>query len=44
MSLSPIKQVVEPDFAEVDRVIRSRLASDVVLVNQVAEYIVAGGG
>jgi octaprenyl-diphosphate synthase len=44
MSLSPIKQVVDPDFAEVDRVIRSRLASDVVLVNQVAEYIVAGGG
>ncbi len=44
MSLAPIKQVVDPDFAEVDRVIRSRLASDVVLVNQVAEYIVAGGG
>jgi octaprenyl-diphosphate synthase len=36
--------VVDADFAEVDRVIRSRLASDVVLVNQVAEYIVAGGG
>lgn len=44
MSLAPIKQVVDADFAEVDRVIRSRLASDVVLVNQVAEYIVAGGG
>ena len=44
MSLAPIKQVVDGDFAEVDRVIRSRLASDVVLVNQVAEYIVAGGG
>ncbi len=44
MSLSPIKQVVDPDFAEVDRVIRSRLSSDVVLVNQVAEYIVAAGG
>ncbi len=44
MSLESIKQPVDPDFAEVDRVIRSRLASDVVLVNQVAEYIVAGGG
>ena len=44
MSLASIKQVVDPDFAEVDRVIRTRLASDVVLVNQVAEYIVAGGG
>jgi len=44
MSLAPIKQVVEADFAATDRVIRARLASDVVLVNQVAEYIVAGGG
>ena len=30
--------------AQVDRVIRTRLASDVVLVNQIAEYIVGGGG
>jgi octaprenyl-diphosphate synthase len=44
MSLAPIKQVVEADFAATDRVIRDRLASDVALVNQVAEYIVAGGG
>jgi octaprenyl-diphosphate synthase len=28
----------------VDRVIRARLGSDVALVRQVAEYIVAGGG
>jgi octaprenyl-diphosphate synthase len=32
------------DLAEVDRVIRTRLASEVVLVNTVAEYIVAAGG
>lgn len=44
MSLESIKHVVEADFSEVDRVIRSRLASDVVLVNQVAEYIVGAGG
>ncbi|MBV2235183.1 MAG: polyprenyl synthetase family protein [Sterolibacterium sp.] len=29
---------------EVDRVIRARLHSDVVLIRQVAEYIIAGGG
>jgi octaprenyl-diphosphate synthase len=31
-------------MAEVDRVIRARLHSDVALVSQVAEYIVAAGG
>ncbi|HEX7770273.1 MAG TPA: polyprenyl synthetase family protein, partial [Dokdonella sp.] len=31
-------------MAAVDALIRTRLASDVVLVNQVAEYIVGGGG
>jgi len=31
-------------MAEVDRVIRARLHSDVALVSQVAEYIVASGG
>ena len=30
--------------AAVDQVIRTRLASDVVLVNQIADYIVGGGG
>ena len=32
------------DMAAVDALIRSRLASDVALVNQVAEHIVGGGG
>ncbi len=44
MTLETIKKLVATDLADVDRVIRARLASDVVLVNQVAEYIIAGGG
>jgi octaprenyl-diphosphate synthase len=44
MSLESVKQLVADDLREVDRVIRERLASDVVLVNQVAEYIVGSGG
>ncbi|HMN44095.1 MAG TPA: octaprenyl diphosphate synthase [Povalibacter sp.] len=44
MSFESVKQLVAGDLKEVDRVIRDRLASDVVLVNQVAEYIVGSGG
>jgi octaprenyl-diphosphate synthase len=44
MALDSIKQLVASDLKEVDHVIRSRLASDVVLVNQVAEHIIRGGG
>lgn len=36
--------LIEPDMRAVDRVIRARLHSDVVLVRQVADYIIAGGG
>lgn len=32
------------DMAAVDALIRARLASDVVLINQVAEYIIGSGG
>ena len=32
------------DLRQIDRVIVERLASDVVLVNQVAQYIIGGGG
>jgi len=32
------------DMREVDRVIRQRLASDVVLINQIANYIIGAGG
>jgi octaprenyl-diphosphate synthase len=44
MTLESIKTLVAADLSLVDRVIRDRLASDVALVNQVAEYIIAGGG
>jgi octaprenyl-diphosphate synthase len=44
MSFESVKALVAEDLREVDRVIRQRLGSDVVLVNQVAEYIVGGGG
>ncbi|MGA0796898.1 MAG: polyprenyl synthetase family protein, partial [Quisquiliibacterium sp.] len=36
--------VLEADLVEVDRVIRSRLSSEVALVNTVADYIIAAGG
>ena len=42
--LASIRDLVGSDLAAVDRTIRARLTSDVVLVNQVAEHIVSGGG
>jgi octaprenyl-diphosphate synthase len=36
--------LLEADMAEVDRVIRARLHSDVALVRQVSEYIIHSGG
>jgi octaprenyl-diphosphate synthase len=36
--------LAKPEMLRVDALIRRRLASDVLLVNQVAEHIVAGGG
>jgi octaprenyl-diphosphate synthase len=39
-----VKSVVDTDMATMDSVIRDRLYSEVVLVRQVAEYIVASGG
>ena len=44
MSALSILQPVAPDMGRVDALIRERLASDVPMVSQVAEYIVAGGG
>jgi len=38
------RALAAPDMAAVDRLIRARLASDVVLINQVAEHIIGGGG
>ncbi len=42
--LASLNALIEPDMRAVDRVIRARLHSDVVLVRQVADYIIAGGG
>jgi len=40
----PLPAAVVGDLADMDRVIRERLRSDVVLVNTVADYIVGAGG
>jgi octaprenyl-diphosphate synthase len=44
MQLKDIRALVAADLAAVDAEIRRQLASDVALVNQVGDYIVAGGG
>jgi octaprenyl-diphosphate synthase len=43
-SLPAIQALAAADMAAVDALVRRRLASDVVLVNQVAEYIIGAGG
>ncbi len=43
-SLEALRSLVEDDWASVNRVIFQRLGSDVALVNQVAHYIIHGGG
>jgi len=42
--LKAIQALAAPDMAAMDVLIRRRLASDVVLVNQIAEYIIGAGG
>ena len=44
MNLSSIYDLIEADMRATDVVIRTRLHSDVPLVQQVAEYIIASGG
>lgn len=44
VTIQDIRQRVEPDLEAVDAVIRRELHSDVVLVRQVAEYIIHSGG
>ena len=39
-----INELIAADLRAVDEVIRDRLDSDVVLVRQVADYIIGGGG
>ena len=42
--LPAIQALAAPEMAAMDALIRRRLASDVVLINQVAEYIIGAGG
>jgi octaprenyl-diphosphate synthase len=44
MTLEEIRALVQPDLSGVDKVIRSRLRSEVPLVERVAEHIISGGG
>ncbi|MDB6163065.1 MAG: polyprenyl synthetase family protein [Xanthomonadaceae bacterium] len=44
LTLVEIQALAEADMAAVDALIRRRLASDVVLINQVGEYIIGAGG
>ena len=42
--LEQLNELLSADMAAVDETIRERLRSEVVLVNQVGEYIISGGG
>lgn len=44
MKLEQLYSLIGPDMQAVDAVIRERLHSEVVLVGQVAEYIISAGG
>ncbi|HEY5993240.1 MAG TPA: octaprenyl diphosphate synthase [Gallionellaceae bacterium] len=44
MVLDQLKKLLADEMAAVDATIRERLRSEVVLVNQVSEYIINGGG
>ncbi|MFT3756884.1 MAG: polyprenyl synthetase family protein [Pseudoxanthomonas sp.] len=44
LSLPQIQALAAPDMAAIDALIRARLASDVVLINQIADHIISAGG
>ncbi len=44
VSIEAIRAFIAADMQAIDRVIRSRLHSEVALIGQVAEYIIGGGG
>lgn len=44
LGLPQIQSLAAPDMAAVDALIRRRLASDVVLINQIADHIISAGG
>ncbi len=43
-TLEPVQRLIADEMSAVDQVIRRRLHSDVVLIRQVSEYIINGGG
>jgi len=44
MDIAAVQQLIDPDMQSVDTLIKKRLHSDVVLVNQLGHYIVNSGG
>jgi octaprenyl-diphosphate synthase len=44
MSIESIQALSHREMAQVDALIRARLSSDVILINQISEHIIAGGG
>ena len=44
ISLDAIRREIAPEMAAVDDVIRQRLASEVILINQISHYIIESGG
>ena len=44
MTLSDIQNLIQHDIRAVDQLILKRLASDVVLINQIGHYIISSGG
>ena len=44
VDLASIQRLVGDDLAAVNHTIRTRLTSDVLLINQIADYIITGGG
>ena len=44
ISLDAIRREIGPDMVAVDGVIRQRLASEVILINQISRYIIDSGG
>jgi octaprenyl-diphosphate synthase len=44
LSAATFAELIAPDMAVVDALIRQRLASDVLLINQISNYIISAGG
>jgi len=44
LGLPQIQSLAAADMAAVDALIRDRLSSDVVLINQIADHIISAGG